>query len=269
MSYDNTITRKTAAQSKKYDFSTIISRYDRLGGNYGKTSKVEQIVSILVEYIKSNNLEPGTKLPNEKELCSALNISSRSLREALITLATLGLLEARHGSGWYVGKFDPANSLRVMAPILQGFWKSSWEEIMYSRLAIESVTAYLAARNITPEGIAELEQILKGMENAYQKELHEDYRRFDRLFHQTIAEKCGNSILAMQSSLLTGLYYYMTWWTPQDNMPTTFITHQKIFNAIRGGQAEEARQTMEKHLVYGLEWFGKNMRKEELIPMQK
>ncbi len=263
MSYDNTIARKTASQVETYDFSTIISRYDKLGGNYGKTSKVDQIVSILVEYIKSNNLESGTKLPNEKELCSALNISSRSLREALITLATLGLLEARHGSGWYVGKFDPASSLRVMAPIIQGFWKSSWEEIMYSRLAIESMTAYLAARNISPEGIAELEQILRGMENAYQKNMFDEYRRFDRAFHQTIAEKCGNSILAMQSSMLTGLFYYMTWWTPQDNMPDTFVVHQKIFNAIRDGKAVEARQTMEKHLEYGLEWFGKNMRKEE------
>jgi GntR family transcriptional regulator, transcriptional repressor for pyruvate dehydrogenase complex len=263
MSYNNTTARKAASQAKTCDFTTIISRYDKLGGNYGKTSKVDQIVSILVEYIKSNNLEPGTKLPNEKELCNALNISSRSLREALITLATLGLLEARHGSGWYVGKFDPSNSLRIVAPIIQGFWKSSWEEIMYSRLAIESITAYLAARNITSEGIAELELALRGMENAYQTNLFDEYRRFDRAFHQTIAEKCGNSILAMQSSMLTGLFYYMTWWTPQDNMPATYVTHQKIFSSIRDGQAEEARRVMGQHLEYGLEWFAKNMRKEE------
>jgi GntR family transcriptional repressor for pyruvate dehydrogenase complex len=227
-------------------------------GVFSKTSKVDQLVSILVEYIKTNELQPGTKLTNERELCKILNVSSRSMREALITLSTLGLLEAKHGSGWYVRQFDPIKSMKIMAPILQGFWQSNWEDIMYSRLAIESITAYLAAKNITPEGIALLEEALLGMEKAYRQNLAREYRQFDRTFHQIIAEICDNSILAMQTSIMTGLYYYMTWWTPEAEMATTFKGHQRIFVAIRDGKAEEARQAMESHLFFGLEWFGKN-----------
>jgi hypothetical protein len=94
MAYETSI-KKDQNQPILHDFSTIISRYDILGGGiHGKTSKVDQLVSILVEYIKTNDLRAGTKLTNERDLGKILNVSSRSLREALITLSTLGLLEA-------------------------------------------------------------------------------------------------------------------------------------------------------------------------------
>jgi GntR family transcriptional repressor for pyruvate dehydrogenase complex len=256
MAYETSI-KKDQNQPILHDFSTIISRYDILGGGiHGKTSKVDQLVSILVEYIKTNDLRAGTKLTNERDLGKILNVSSRSLREALITLSTLGLLEAKHGSGWYVGKFDPVKSMRLMAPILQGFWQSNWEDIMYSRLAVESITSYLAAKNIDPDGTVTLEEALQSMEKAYLNNRPNDYRHFDRLFHQIIAEKCGNSILAMQSSMMTGLYYHMTWWTPEEEMARTFKGHQTIFFAIRDRKPKEARQAMEDHLLFGLEWFG-------------
>ena len=64
----------------------------------------------------------------------------------------------------------------------------------------------------------------------------------------------------MQSSMMTGLYYHMTWWTPEEEMARTFKGHQRIFFAIRDRNQQEARQAMEDHLLFGLEWFGEHVK---------
>ena len=54
----------------------------------------EKIVPALIEYISAMDLKAGDKLPPEKKLCEMLGVGGRSLREALISLKTLGLVQS-------------------------------------------------------------------------------------------------------------------------------------------------------------------------------
>src|SRR6266702_2705705 len=62
----------------------------------------EQVAKRLSERISAGDWRPGEKLPSEAELCRAFNVGRSSLREALSSLAFIGLIRVRAGGGSYV-----------------------------------------------------------------------------------------------------------------------------------------------------------------------
>src|ERR1044071_1659432 len=62
----------------------------------------EQVASQIADQILQNRWLPGEKLPTEAELCSTLRIGRSTLREALKSLAFVGLVQMRPGEGTYV-----------------------------------------------------------------------------------------------------------------------------------------------------------------------
>ena len=62
----------------------------------------DAIVSQIEQLILEGVLKPGERLPPERELAQQLNVSRPSLREAMTTLKSRGLLQSRRGGGHYV-----------------------------------------------------------------------------------------------------------------------------------------------------------------------
>ncbi len=60
-----------------------------------------QIVEQFVDMIKRGEFEPGQKLPSERALSQKLNVSRTSLREALIALHMMGVVEIKPNQGTY------------------------------------------------------------------------------------------------------------------------------------------------------------------------
>ena len=77
-----------------------------MSGRTGKLS--EQTADILYRRITEEKLYPaGSKLPNENDLSSELNVSRTTLREAVSFLANQGILEIHRGKGTFVSKELP------------------------------------------------------------------------------------------------------------------------------------------------------------------
>ena len=217
----------------------------------------ERIVRVLVRYISENHLMPGDKLPIEKELGKILGIGNRPLREALIILRSIGLVSARPGKGWFVGKIDLANNFKFLSPLLQEFSGAEIEDVMLLRLNNEPVIARLAAKNITEPGLEKLEATLLNMKKSSLSNTETMFRKYDGDFHVLLARECGSSMLMMLSSILSGLFYGMTWWAPEGNKESSIEHHEKIFNAIQSGDADRAEQAMNAHLQDAIEWLRK------------
>jgi GntR family transcriptional repressor for pyruvate dehydrogenase complex len=64
--------------------------------------------------ILSGELKSGEKVPSQREFAQALKVSRASLREALLTLETLGLLKTEPGRGTFVSQ-EPPSASRHMA----------------------------------------------------------------------------------------------------------------------------------------------------------
>jgi len=69
-----------------------------------KRSRVNLAKEGILDYINSNNLKPGDKLPSENELSEKLNVSRTTLREALAELSRENIIYKKHGKGTFVMK---------------------------------------------------------------------------------------------------------------------------------------------------------------------
>ena len=109
------------------------------------------------ELIQSDNVNPGDKLPSERDLANILNVSRPSIREAMIALEVSGVIEVRTGSGIYVceNQFVPVTDEGV-GPF----------EILEIRLIVEPAACALAAERITNEQLARLQQLYTELERT-------------------------------------------------------------------------------------------------------
>ncbi|MDG9718964.1 FadR/GntR family transcriptional regulator [Streptomyces sp. DH24] len=149
--------------------------------------------------IADGTLQPGQRLPAERDLAAQLGISRGSVREAVRALTVLGVLEARHGSGIYVtrlGAVDLLATFGVMAGLSRG---PRLLEMLQVRRVLESAAAALAAARITPDELAELEGHLAAM---CATDDPDEVLAHDLAFHRTITAAAGNETLA---ALLEGL----------------------------------------------------------------
>jgi GntR family transcriptional repressor for pyruvate dehydrogenase complex len=67
-----------------------------------RTSLSDEIVAQITELISREVLKPGDRLPSERELCKKFGVGRTSLREALRSLAVMGILDGRVGEGTFV-----------------------------------------------------------------------------------------------------------------------------------------------------------------------
>src|ERR1700709_391733 len=113
-----------------------------------------QVVEHVRALVSSGELQPGDRLPPERELARKLNISRSSLRSGIGFLSAMGVLQSRHGAGTFVSTGPPAldsSSLTVLGA-LHNFLP--WQ-MFEARLVLESSVVALAAERATDEHIAE------------------------------------------------------------------------------------------------------------------
>lgn len=67
-----------------------------------KKSLYLKISDAIYRYIQMNNLQPGDKLPSERDMSAMLQTSRNSVREALRILEDRGLIYVKTGSGVFI-----------------------------------------------------------------------------------------------------------------------------------------------------------------------
>ncbi len=108
----------------------------------------EQVALQLAEMIAEKHWQPGERLPTEMELCEVLNVGRSTLREALKSLAFIGMVRMRPGDGTYVS--DLSNRLldRILA---KGLLKTEKDlaDVCETRMILETEGAAIAAERAT------------------------------------------------------------------------------------------------------------------------
>src|SRR4051812_24122695 len=81
-------------------------------GTVTRDALPDQIAARVIALITERHLNPGDRLPPERELAQAMGVSRSSLREALRALSLLGVTEMRQGDGTYLTALDPDALMR-------------------------------------------------------------------------------------------------------------------------------------------------------------
>jgi GntR family transcriptional regulator, transcriptional repressor for pyruvate dehydrogenase complex len=206
-----------------------------------------EVVNHVRSLIEKGVLQPGDKIPPEREFARSLKISRASLRTGIGYLAAMGVMKIKHGVGTFVADGPPdfgKASLSLMGA-LHGF--QSWQ-MFEARSILECSLAALAAERGKEEYHAALAEEVAEMFAALESPT--DYLIHDVLFHRIIAQASGNPILAAVMETVTSSMYDKRRRTVEraTDLRESAEMHREIYRAIRSRKPLEARKLMEEHL---------------------
>jgi GntR family transcriptional regulator, transcriptional repressor for pyruvate dehydrogenase complex len=206
---------------------------------------VIELTRRLLDYIFSGSIQPGEKLPTERQLQEALNVGRSSIREAVKVLNVLGILEVKQGDGTYLTKADSGLLLETIEwGLLLGQKRTM--DVIEARHDIEIAIVKYAAERGTEEELNELWSILEKLKVSTKS----DFVELDIAFHVKLAEMAKNS--ALKSVLLSLQSLLRTWIkTVIDVAPNTTFSyedHYDIYVALADHDPEKAEIAMKKHM---------------------
>jgi DNA-binding FadR family transcriptional regulator len=235
----------------------------------------EETVERLLTVIKLGMVPAGERLPPERDLAPLLGISRLTLRDALSELQRAGYVSSRRGrfGGTFVTYTPAAPDRRELRRLARADGDKLTDALKF-RLAVETGAAEILAGAI--EGTAGAEnaasedpgaedpgpgdasredpgprQILLARLADVNAASPQDYRRLDTLFHLTIAELTGSSLLLgactdarmRLNDLLNAIPVL------QRNIDNTAVQHAAIVTAILAGDGHRARAAVAEHLA--------------------
>jgi len=208
-------------------------------------SAIEQIMRV----VRDGRLEPGAKLPAERQLMSMLSVSRTSLREAIRTLETMGVLRVVPGRGTYIREDAVPPHTEDWYAWLMGH-RVEVVQILEMHEALEVKVAELAATRATPEDVSELQRLLDAMRAAVDQGDHQGLVEADAAFHRVIREASGNEVIArllndLESSVDNARHALMSLPTRVQRMMSD---HQAILDGIRTGDPETASASTLAHI---------------------
>lgn len=206
-----------------------------------------KLIAVFKQLIAEGALEPGARLPAERELAETFGVSRSSLRQALKVLEIMGVISQRVGDGTYLNK-SAAAILREPMEFLILLDGISFHELMEARLLVEPELAARAALRGSDEDIAEIHRQLRAMEDA--KDDPVKFVTHDLLFHQAVFHAAGNRVTSLMFSVVHKSLDKLITITSRVVEPEhTLSLHRRIYHAIRKRDQEDSRRRMAEHLL--------------------
>ena len=184
--------------------------------------------------IVTGRLQPGERL-DEQSLADRFGVSRTPIREALMQLASTGMVELHSRRGAFVASLG-------LKEIIERF------EAM---AALEGMCGALAARRITDEQRAMLLAAHEECQNEAKNGASDPYYYANERFHQTIYEACHNTYLAEQARQLHNRLkpYRRLQLRARHRIGHSLTEHQKIVDAIMAGDSAKAEQRLRDHIL--------------------
>ena len=200
-----------------------------------RTSLADTAADSIRNEISAGRWAIGTRIPIEPQLAQLLGVSRGTVREAVKTLVSRGLLEVRQGSGTYVRSgYDPSASLQKMR-------LASLRDQFEVRRALEVEAARLAAVRHTARDLRRLHTLLdkRGVPDAGDNGAA--FIERDLAYHLAIVDVSGNLALAETCRFITGYIKETIASTMATSLPEPDEAgHRGIIEAIASGDPERA-----------------------------
>lgn len=188
----------------------------------------------------------GERLPAERQLAAALSSSRTTVREALRILEHGKLVTRRVGSGTFV-TFRPDAGDEDVAEV------TSPLELVEVRIAVEPHMVRLATLHATMRDLDRLAEALDALAEAGTNT--EVFTKWDRSFHQAIAEATHNPLLISIYRQINHVRGHRQWNAMKDKVLTPDSIdaynrqHRAIYDALRARDADQAVEIVRAHLV--------------------
>ena len=201
-----------------------------------KKSLSETIRAAIEQEILSGKLPSGTQL-EEQQLLARFNVSRTPVREALIQLESAGLVDLVPRQGAIVSSITLREYVAMSEILVQ----------------LEALAARLAARRISAEQRAAMQQALDACRAAAEQADADHYREANDAFHGVIYEACCNDILSRQIRTMRARMRGMR--DLRFEKPARILAsleeHRAVMEAIVAGSEDDAAAAMVRHIATG------------------
>lgn len=218
-----------------------------------KVDLSDAVVEQIRDAVLLGHLRPGDTLPSERELAVQLGVNRTTVREALLRLELLGLIDRGHGRLCRVLDFRRHGSTSLVPHLVRLRVEGAAESFVESIAVMYEGTVGLATVRATPEDLHTIERAVEGIEDALDSADHHAIVVADREFHHAVAAASHSVVL----ELMTG-NHYRTFDGAFDaagrvkqsqvdelvelHRQGRAVPHRRIFEAISAGDEQRARE---------------------------
>ncbi len=202
---------------------------------------MDSVTKLIVQEIAERGLEPGDRLPTERDLGERTGQSRASVRRSLATLEAQGRVVRHVGRGTFLAAPRPAGG-REISPA----------ESLATRLMIEPAIMPAIITSARREDFDEMERCLTGGER---NEDFDEFEKWDAAFHRSLAMATHNELLVKISDLINDARLEPEWGQLKRRSFTAerrlqyIRDHRDIAAAIINRDIEGAQEVMRIHLL--------------------
>ncbi|MCR1980816.1 FadR family transcriptional regulator [Cellulosimicrobium cellulans] len=210
----------------------------------------DQVADAIRDDILARELQPGDRLPSERELCESYGVSRTVVREAVRALTAKGIVTATPGSGLNVGRTSIDDVGQMLQMFLHHGPNVPYLQLHEVRATLEVAVAGIAAERIDDgalTGLADLVDQLPGHADDIVAASKNDYA-----FHRGLAVATGNDFFVMLYDVLgEGLMETRIATFSYDPRRIDVVTraHRAIVDNLDAHRADGARAAMLDHLT--------------------
>ncbi len=221
-----------------------------------------RVFTFFRDKLLAGELKAGDRLLAERELALALGVSRPVLREALRSLAMLGLLDIQHGRGAFVRSAD-ASVLGQALTLCLAPEPNILDDVLQARIAIECQAIRLACERASERDL----QALAGMLDTLVESLHDPEKggQADYAFHLAIVRASASSALMKIYEAISPLLMRSHVERRRDTFREPAITlhlvdaHRAVFLSLVQRDPDAAESRLRQHFKIGDELRRKNL----------
>lgn len=210
----------------------------------------DQVAQMILQRIATGELQPGHRLPSQRDLASSMGVGLAVIREAVQRLAALNIVEATHGSGTIIRPFRWMPLLYDKSLFALAMQRMGIRDLWEARRLLEGQIIALAAQRRTKTNIERMQAVLRRADPL--PPTYEASQTLNREFHYAMAEASQNAVLV---DLLEPLIDVHTEGAShrfdERQCRLTWRAHEAMFDAVVGKDVAAAAQAIEQHFKVG------------------
>jgi GntR family transcriptional repressor for pyruvate dehydrogenase complex len=212
----------------------------------------DEVAGAIQSAISKGEIPPGARLPSENDMAADFNTGRGTVREALKSLESMGLIEIRTGSGTYV--LEPPMNGGVLPERLK--WLANRRDLVVEMLEVREVLQGQAARGFAKHADEHarlvLQQSLDSLETAISRRDTDEISEADSRLHLAVSEHCGNSMLGQLCAYVEDIYRTsnraLVDLRSVNTSQRLLDEHREIVHAALRGDVDGAESAMRRHI---------------------
>lgn len=211
-----------------------------------RPSLANDVANRIVEMIRRNEFEPGTRIPSEFELADEFAVGRGTVREAVKLLVSRNVLEIRRAKGTFVRE-NPGMSDDPLGLSFAEDKDKMIRDLLELRILLECYAARQSAYNATAEQTARMRELAGAIDAA---ESDAERTRYDIELHKCIAVSSGNSAISTVLPVIRSNMEHFNRLDFEREWDSVNASHRAVIAAIEQHNPMLAEAEMVKHLSY-------------------